>query len=157
MNAMLILTLSVGQYPSPYTPGPAPMNYLPNYYNRTQQPLSPYLNLLRGGNQGVNYFYGVRPGLPSGGQLGPQPMSGPGQFLPQAATPVDSGTVSPFEPGGREVVMRSAAHPVVYGNTFNGHGSYFSVYAPTVNRGQPSPQRNGATGLGTASVKPPKR
>lgn len=156
MNAMLLLTLSLGQYPSPYAPGPPP-----NLYNRTQQPLSPYLNLLRGGNPGVNYFYGVRPGLPSGGQpgyqVGPQTMAGPGQFLPQATMPVDSGTVSPYEPGGREVVLRSPAHAVLYGNSFNGHGSFFSVYASTVNRGQPTPQRNGATGLGTASVKPPRR
>ncbi len=57
------------QYPSPY-----PANFLPNYYNRPTQPLSPYLNLLRGGNPGVNYFYGVRPGtqggVPFGGGFG---------------------------------------------------------------------------------------
>ena len=54
---------AAAQYPQyPYAPGPAPGNFLPNYYNRASQPLSPYLNLLRGGNPGVNYFYGVRPG-----------------------------------------------------------------------------------------------
>ena len=39
-----------------------PGGYAPNMYNRSAQPLSPYLNLLRGGNNAVNYFYGVRPG-----------------------------------------------------------------------------------------------
>ena len=45
------------------TTGPTnPSGYAPNMYNRGTQPLSPYLNLLRGGNNAVNYFYGVRPG-----------------------------------------------------------------------------------------------
>ena len=47
--------------------GPAsPGTYAPNPYNRQTQPLSPYLNLLRGGNQAVNYFYGVRQGTGAG-------------------------------------------------------------------------------------------
>lgn len=43
---------------------------MPNFYNRQNQPLSPYLNLLRGGNAATNYYYGVRPGTPAGGYLG---------------------------------------------------------------------------------------
>jgi hypothetical protein len=35
-------------------------NNMPGY-NRQVQPLSPYLNLLRGGNPAVNYYYGVQP------------------------------------------------------------------------------------------------
>jgi hypothetical protein len=41
----------------------------PNAYNRNAQPLSPYLNLTRGGNAAANYYYGVRPGQ-MGGPLG---------------------------------------------------------------------------------------
>jgi hypothetical protein len=43
---------------------------MPNFYNRQNQPLSPYLNLLRGGNAAANYYYGVRPGTPAGGYMG---------------------------------------------------------------------------------------
>jgi hypothetical protein len=47
-----------------------PFGNSPNFYNRGNQPLSPYLNLLRGGNNAVNYFYGVRPGVAAGGYNG---------------------------------------------------------------------------------------
>jgi hypothetical protein len=47
-----------------------PSGSAPNMYNRSAQPLSPYLNLLRGGNNAVNYFYGVRPGTQSGAFTG---------------------------------------------------------------------------------------
>lgn len=46
-----------------------PPNPAPNVFNRDTQPLSPYLNLLRGGNTAANYYYGVRPSQ-SGGPLG---------------------------------------------------------------------------------------
>jgi len=65
-------TAQCPNYPAmPY--GNAPQNqFAPNFYNRASQPLSPYLNLLRGGDPAINYFYGVRPGtipgtLPMGG------------------------------------------------------------------------------------------
>src|SRR5436309_10607590 len=65
-----------------------PQNVMPNIYNPQSQPLSPYLNLLRGGNQASNYYYGVRPGTVGGGaafgaasQLAPGGMRAP--FLPQ--------------------------------------------------------------------------
>jgi hypothetical protein len=69
MNRILIGVLAAGllalvpQTARAQTTGPAnPSGYAPNMYNRGTQPLSPYLNLLRGGNNAVNYFYGVRPG-----------------------------------------------------------------------------------------------
>ena len=75
----------------------------PNMYNRAAQPLSPYLNLLRGGNTAVNYFYGVRPGTQPGAFTGmfTQPTAGPRQtFFPVVDTladlledPRDAGTV----------------------------------------------------------------
>ena len=49
------------QYPYSQNPAQPQQNYLPNFYNRQTQPLSPYLNLLRGGDPGINYYYGVRP------------------------------------------------------------------------------------------------
>jgi|SRR5579883_1523533 len=113
---------------------PAPGSVLPNFYNPQYQPLSPYLNLLRGGNPAVNYYYGVRPGTPAGGMMpfgstSFNPVFGPRfQYLPQASLAMDPAG-EPFEPGGREVTLRPAGHPVIYGNTFNGHGSYFAVYA----------------------------
>src|SRR5436305_1566939 len=70
------------------TAGPAnPSGYAPNMYNRAAQPLSPYLNLLRGGNNAVNYFYGVRPGTQPNAFTGMFGVNGPGQrqtFFPGA-------------------------------------------------------------------------
>jgi hypothetical protein len=107
-----------------YQPGygqvPNPGAYLPNFYNPQNQPLSPYLNLLRGGNPAVNYYYGVRPGTPAGGMMPYgntmfNSIFGPRyQYLPQASMPLDPGGEA-FEPGGREVTLRSAGHPVLYG------------------------------------------
>ena len=50
-------------------PGMNAQNVMPNIYNPRNQPLSPYLNLLRGGNAGTNYYYGVRPGTVGGGAM----------------------------------------------------------------------------------------
>ena len=58
---------------SPYTPAPQgaipTAGAMPNFYNPQVQPLSPYLNLTRGGNPAVNYYYGVRPGQIANGQF----------------------------------------------------------------------------------------
>lgn len=82
--------------------------FAPNFYNRSQQPLSPYLNLLRGGDPAVNYFYGVRPGLPGYGRTGAGAFAPPqvqsqirGGFLPQAG--VVGGDPVEFPAGGAEV------------------------------------------------------
>lgn len=123
------------QFVGSYVPNPSPLNYLPNYYNRWTQPLSPYLNLWRGGNPATNYYYGVRPGTPAGGVniFGQPPVyqpfvgTGSSGFLPQAAQPSDGSP--PFDLGGRPVALRSPSHPVIYGNTFGNHGSFASVYA----------------------------
>jgi hypothetical protein len=109
---------------SPYTQ----QGMAPNPYNRGTQPLSPYLNLLRGtGNPAVDYYFGVRPGTPAGQPLGQQPwMGGPGNtmmnsqmrqgYIPQAGTPN-------FEPqqlpdAGKPVVLPASGHGVGYGNVF---------------------------------------
>lgn len=139
-----------------------PPNYAPNFYNRAQQPLSPYLNLLRGGNPAANYYYGVRPGLPSGGVniFGQvpvvQPPVGPqyGGFLPQSQIPYDP-TSQAYEPGGQPVRLNSPAHPVLFGNQFPNHGTYFNVFAQNINRsgyvGGSQPPRQSVQGLGTVN------
>lgn len=139
-----------------------PPNYAPNFYNRVQQPLSPYLNLLRGANPATNYYYGVRPGLPTGGlnTFGQTPQYqmpvGPqfGGFLPQSQIPYDANAQS-YEPGGQPIRLNSPAHPVLFGNQFANHGSYFNVYAQNINRagfagGQQRPMQS-VQGLGNVN------
>ena len=87
-------------------------------------PLSPYLNLLRGGNPAINYFYGVRPWEAanayqrSAAQAAPavafsQARNG---FLPAAGMP--SGAPTEVPPAGQPVELQSSGHPVVFGNRF---------------------------------------
>ncbi|MGL4423441.1 MAG: hypothetical protein ACRCZF_22480 [Gemmataceae bacterium] len=157
----LLLTIGLGQLPYglPVNPAP-PGGMMPNIYNRMQQPLSPYLNLLRGGNPGVNYFYGVRPGIMPNFAPPTYQQGQPGMFLPQAGTVVDGVGGAAFEPGGKPVVLRSPGNPVLYGNYFNGHGSYFSVFAQNVNRqGGAAAGRgpNGMNGLGSVPARPNTR
>jgi hypothetical protein len=94
MNRFFIGVLAAGllalvpQTARAQTTGPAnPSGYAPNMYNRAAQPLSPYLNLLRGGNNAVNYFYGVRPGTQPNAYAGMFGAGGAGQrttFFPGA-------------------------------------------------------------------------
>ena len=103
--------------------------YQPNMYNRQNQPLSPYLNLLRGqGNPGIDYYYGVRPGLPSGGQPFSNQSGGGGVqnslnssqmrmgYLPQAG--YQTTEPIPLPDAGQEVILSPSGHGVVYGNIF---------------------------------------
>lgn len=169
MRSLLLLMIlalpAAAQYQNGYVPNPNQLNYLPNYYNRATQPLSPYLNLLRGSNPAVNYYYGARPGLPTGGvnifgQAPPyQPFVGVmgGGFLPQAQIPSDE-TTPAYDQGGRPVALRSASHPVIFGNQFASHGSFASVYANNQNRNAVTPaagqHSSSVHGVGTS---PPKR
>lgn len=95
-----------------------PQNAMPNIYNPRTQPLSPYLNLLRGGNAGVNYYYGVRPGTTGGGAM--FGAGGSGGFGPRVGgfqfqyTP-DDALLLP-EPG-EGYVLPPAGHPTVFNNT----------------------------------------
>ncbi len=107
-----------GQF-GPPTGGLNPNNLMPNIFNPQTQPLSPYLNLLRGGNPAANYYYGVRPGTigmtPRG--IGGAPfIAGGGNrtpFFPQlAVAPDPTGTA-----GDAGSVLPPAGHPVVFGNT----------------------------------------
>jgi hypothetical protein len=97
-----------------------PSGYAPNMYNRAGQPLSPYLNLLRGGNNAVNYFYGVRPGTQPNAFMGMFGGGGAGQrqtFFPGADVladlldePRDATRVNP------------TGHPAGFNNTLNFFG-----------------------------------
>ncbi|MBP3960637.1 hypothetical protein J8F10_35890 [Gemmata sp. G18] len=123
-----------------YPPG----GVMPNIYNPQNQPLSPYLNLLRGGNPGVNYYYGVRPGTVGGmmNQGSGAPFTAPGGnrtlFFPQLANAADP--LQPYEVGPGSV-LPPAGHAVVFGNTLG----YFP--SPFGNRGG---TRSGLAGVGTS-------
>jgi hypothetical protein len=99
--------------------GSAP-NVMPNIYNPRTQPLSPYLNLLRGGNPGVNYYYGVRPGTVGGAAAPLAPGIAPGGNRP-AYFPVQYGDADPLElptaDTDRGYVIPPAGHPVMFNNT----------------------------------------
>ena len=139
------------QYPGqPYPTAPSaqqqyfpPGSVMPNIYNPATQPLSPYLNLLRGGNPGVNYYYGVRPGTPGGfGQVIGVPHTAPGGnrqlFFPQLASAPDP--LQPREAGVGDV-LPPAGHPVVFNNTMG--------YFPGVGARGGS-VRPGLSGIGTS-------
>jgi hypothetical protein len=117
-----------------------PSAIMPNIYNPVNQPLSPYLNLLRGGNPGVNYFYGVRPGtVASGfGAFGGAPfVAGGGNrplFFPQLTTTDPSATVP-----GEGYVLPPAGRGAVFNNT----GGFFP--SPF---GQAGGARPGTAGVG---------
>ena len=117
---------ATAQYPNyPAMPnGQNPQTqFAPNFYDRASQPLSPYLNLLRGGDPAINYFYGVRPGtLP-----GTMPMGGPGAmrgqqafsqlrmgYLPAAANPTQEPT--PIPEGGVPIKsLPPSGHAISFG------------------------------------------
>jgi hypothetical protein len=92
------------QAPPPAVTYPAapPGGFMPNYYSRTTQPLSPYLNLFRGTIPSVDYYFGIRPGLQAGAQPGggfgvpmlPPTGSRPG-YLPLEAAAVADGVAIP--------------------------------------------------------------
>ncbi len=129
------------QYPTqPYYPYPQGA-VMPNIYNPQQQPLSPYLNLTRGGSPAANYYYGVRPGTVGGtGQTLGAPFTAPGAnrqlFFPHLA-----GASDPSQPRevGEGSVLPPAGHPVTFNNTMG----YFP--SPLGNSGAARP---GLAGIG---------
>jgi hypothetical protein len=136
------------QYPA----GPFynPQNIQPNIYNPANQPLSPYLNLLRGGNTATNYYYGVRPGTSGGFGFGlGAPFTAQGgyrpPFFPQLTNAPDPFSTSDTPLPGS--VFAPAGHPVVFNNTL---GFFPSPYG---NRG--STGRPGLAGVGTAGAARP--
>ncbi len=107
--------------PSPYGPIAGPQSFAPNYYNRSTQPVSPYLNLLNSTNPALSYYYGVRPGTQGPNGNGPMYGSGAqfpqvarGTFLPPAALSMP--TRDPAD--GPQTSLPSPGGPVSYGNVF---------------------------------------
>ena len=121
MNRLAVIALVVaalparGQVAGPASPVPAP-----NAYNRQTQPLSPYLNLLRGGNSAVNYYYGVRQGTgPAVQGMMNQVAGGPRQtFFPVVDTLAD--LLSEESKGAPR--MPPTGHPVGFNNTMGYFG-----------------------------------
>jgi len=128
-------------YAVPGFPTVNPQNVMPNIYNPRTQPLSPYLNLLRGGNPGVNYYYGVRPGTTGGGAAfgagggaGPRANGLPFQFT------TDDSLLLP-EPG-EGYFLPPAGHPTVFNNTMGYFPGGPGAGGPRPRVGTP-PQRAG--------------
>ena len=99
-------------------------------FGRNSQPLSPYLNLLRGSNNAVNYYYGVRGGPSPFGFTGMfnQGNSGVRQtFFPIVDTLADLAD----DPNAARVVSPSG-HPVGFYNTMG----YFGAGQQQGGRGQ---------------------
>lgn len=146
-------------YQYPFAPAPTPMNFMPNYYNRQTQPLSPYLNMLRGGSPGVNYFYGVRPGLQSGGMM-PGMMGGMGMggglmgmqqrmgYLPPGLSPepVKLPTAGEKLPGN---ALPPSAHPVYYAGA--------TTFRPMPNMPNMAAARQGVLGNSAPTGYTPRR
>ncbi len=141
---MIATTAEVAWGQFPVTPSlgvpsyPVVPNVMPNIYNPRYQPLSPYLNLLAGGNPSVNYYYGVRPGTVGGTgfPIGAPFMAAGGNrplFFPQLSSP-DSDNRDPRVPGQGDV-LPPAGHPVQFNNTMG----YFP--SPFGNRSGGIPRR----------------
>ena len=105
----------------PVGPVVNPFSAAGSIFNRNSQPLSPYLNMLRGGNPAVNYFYGVRPGLgvgqPLGQNWGNPSVPGMSQlrtgFLPAGANQTQEPTEMPRE-GAEIPALPPSSHPVTF-------------------------------------------
>jgi hypothetical protein len=120
--------------------------YAPNFYNPQNQPLSPYLNLLRGNNTAVNYYYGARPGLPSGGYMMPYGVS-PGAFGPQTFfQQIDTIYDQAEEDNKTEPGMRPTGHVFGFQNSMGyfGYGGGFGMGMRNQLRSQGS-QQSGQT------------
>ena len=141
--------VAVAQFPNQFgQPGYGGGNsgLAPNIYNPQTQPLSPYLNMNRGGNPAANYYFGVRPGTVGGGAsgIGGAPniaMGGNrGLFFPQLASGPDplSGLQDADPNSG--TVLPPAGHSVVFANTMG----YFPSPFGANNRGN----RPGLSGAG---------
>lgn len=113
-------------YGSPYaTPGPS-------IVNRPMNTLSPYLNMLRLGSPGVNYYNGVRGGFIQSGLVQNANRGYTPNPLPQSG-PASAGQLPPSE----GYVLPPAGHTNTYGNYFGTAGSSLPGYS--ANRGPIAP------------------
>ncbi|HEX3150162.1 MAG TPA: hypothetical protein VHR66_18945 [Gemmataceae bacterium] len=102
-----------------FTPPANASGYAPNMYNRNAQPLSPYLNMLRGGNPAVNYFYGVRPGTQPNAYQG---IFGAGNGQRQTFFPGADYLTDLLEEPRDATRVNPTGHPAGFNNTLNYFG-----------------------------------
>ena len=148
MNRILVSVLTVGvllllppAVRAQMTGPTNPSGYAPNMYNRAAQPLSPYLNLLRGGNNAVNYFYGVRPGTQPNAFTGMFGAGGAGQrmtFFPGADVLTDL-----LEEPRDATRVNPTGHPAGFNNTLNFFGPTSGQFFARGAGGQQGGQRRG--------------
>jgi len=117
-----------------------PNGYAPNMYNRTAQPLSPYLNLLRGGNEAVNYFYGVRPGTQPNAFTG---MFGTGGGQRQTFFPGADYLTDLLEEPRDATKVSPTGHPAGFNNTLNYFGPTSGQFFARGGQQQQGGQRRG--------------
>jgi hypothetical protein len=128
-----------------------PSAFMPNYFDRSTQPLSPYLGLALGQNPAVDYYFGVRPGLRAssrtyGAGFGVPTTFGGGSragYLPLLAATAEQGVAIP-EAGVSlpDNQLFQTGHPVTFG----------------VGPGRVSPGTGaGRPGFTRTSVPPPRR
>ena len=132
--ALLALLWQGNQATAQITNGNNPSGYAnQGAFNRNNQPLSPYLNLLRGTNNAVNYYYGVRGGSSPFGFTG---MFNQGsQGVRQTFFPVvDNLSDLADDPNAGRGVMPTG-HPVGFANTLG----YFGAGSMGGGRPQQSP------------------
>jgi hypothetical protein len=106
--------VAMGQFPAPQVQQNPPAPYRP--------PVSPYLNLLRGGDPSINYYYAVRPGISAGvaptGSVTSMPAQGYNPlrsgFMPAAANPTQNPMKFPIA-GEKIDSIPPSAHPVSFG------------------------------------------
>ena len=137
--------------------------FAPNFYNTQNQPLSPYLNLFRGTNPAVNYFYGVRPGTVGGyglGGLGGMGNYGMMGMQRQTFFPVVD-TLEEYEPRDpREPGMRPTGHPVGF-NNYMGYmtpqsGNYYAPWSQPMMYGMGRGMRRPTTAAYAPAQAPPR-
>ena len=150
---MSVLGLGVDSHPS-FAQGIAPYGEsgnLPNFYNRQSQPLSPYLNLLRGGSPAVNYYYGVRPGLQSGGYLGQSGSQSGTNAGPRLSFFPYVDTLAELSPDDPVSGMAPTGHPIGFANTFSYFGAGSAGYGNRSSTGgsasSPQPNAGGRKGV----------
>jgi hypothetical protein len=114
-----------------------------SYYNSGNQPLSPYLNMLRGGNPAVNYFYGVRPAQNQGAFgapfLGSTGMYGRQTFFPNVDTLYELDETS-------SAGMHPTGHPFGFNNTLGYFGAMGASGQHNTNQPAMSGKKSATTG-----------
>jgi hypothetical protein len=135
-----------------FAPYQTPGNYPRGSMTPAPPPLSPYLNLFRGANPAVNFYYGVRPWQQYGttGQWNAGPVPGPRAVQPAFLPPTPPGGLREAVPAGfdyatapKETTLSPAGHPVQFANT----GGYFPGLA--------APKPGGSTRPATTPAKKP--